>query len=79
MSCDKPVRGWGHVGGATCHLPAGHKGYHSGYTFDCDQCGRTYRGEPYRVGGREGDELGFCFLCVKANERWSMNYVRSNE
>jgi hypothetical protein len=71
MSCGQPVRGWNHVGGAECSLPAGHKGYHSGRTFTCDGCGETYRGEPHRFSRDSyGDpDLGFCFLCVKWSER----------
>jgi hypothetical protein len=71
-ACGQPVRGWSHVGGAECALPAGHDGYHSGHTFTCDGCGKTYRGEPYRSGRPHGwsdEEFGLCFLCVKTGER----------
>lgn len=67
LTCNKPVRG----SDEPCHLPLDHRGYHSATTFDCDGCGRTYRGNTYRTStDRYGDpELGFCFLCVKESER----------
>jgi hypothetical protein len=77
MSCEAPVKGWNHIGGAECTLPVGHKGYHSGHTFTCDACGNTYRGVPYKTStDRYGDpEFGFCFLCIKTWERTPLNYA----
>lgn len=69
--CGAPVRG-NPEPYDTCNLPTGHKGYHSGVTFDCDGCGRTVRGTPYRSGSTShvSDEVfSFCFPCVKDGEK----------
>lgn len=67
-NCGHPVRGSKEL----CGLSLNHKGYHCAYTFTCDACGNTYRGNPYRTSVSSfeyDDSLGFCFLCVKTWER----------
>lgn len=66
--CGAQVRGWAHVGGRTCGLPAGHAGHHSGNVFGCDGCHAIRRGEPTATWDPEGDRggpLAFCFLCTR--------------
>jgi hypothetical protein len=67
-TCGAPVRG----SDEPCHLSAGHRPHHSAVTFDCDGCGRTVRGVPYRIGAvshTSDEEFGFCFPCVKDSEK----------
>jgi hypothetical protein len=76
--CGAPIRG---VPGKTCLLPKGHPGRradnsrgarpgHSCNVFECDGCGKTYRGVPHTTtpDGPDWEDptglLQWCFLCM---------------
>ena len=72
--CGHPTHQWGDDNGKPCSLYAGHKGYHSISTFNCDDCGQQRRNPP-AAHSVQGDEVVavHCFVCKakSRNRQWS--------
>lgn len=65
--CGHPTRGGR---GATCKLAPNHAGTHSAVTYDCDGCGRTFRGRVGFASGKDAPDSGphalnWCLPCAK--------------
>jgi hypothetical protein len=61
--------------GATCQLPAGHRGTHSAVTYDCEDCGQTFRGRHGIAHGADAPDgspyaLNWCLPCAKRSGQW---------
>lgn len=55
--------------GGLCEGDLGHRGRHSTVWYWCDACGRSRRGQPYRVQVDANGEpdVEFCFMCCEVN------------